>query len=981
MYMNAKAKRTFPLHLHISTLVIMLVLAAGAAISYVSYTRTASMLDHATRDLFVRISHETSGEFDRLFAPVAMATNLLALQRVTRATSLEQRLDSLPYFRLALDNCPEVSQFAVGYGDGDFFLVRRLPTLRDHQLMSAPDNAAYMVQSIERSDGVARAEFVYYDEQLAIIRRDDRPDYATYDPRSREWYQKASAVDHLIRTVPYVFRSDGQLGTTLARRAATDRVVVIADIRLETLTNVLNGEKISKRMQLALLGPDAKPLAYEQINRVAVALPDGSVRRPKLEDIGDPALAELSRRLMPDGQLPANQGGAPSQTDLMVGQEKWLGALVELELRSDRSIYLAMALPENDLLLEARRMRRDALIGTFLVLLLSLPLAVWLARAIAKPLHRLAGDADAVRHFDFSGRSSGRSLIREVDNLSVAMDGMRQTIRQFLHINQAVAAEEDFDALMVKLLAETAAAGGESGGVLFLANAKGDRLTPVASLSPDGGKRLQDCDALQMDALPGLLALSIAEEQARAGELSKDEIVRLKNPGMDGALPGRWGMAVPLFNRKRQLVGALLLCSPEQPDPARLSFLSALAASSAVTLETRELMRDQKELFESFIRIIASAIDAKSPYTGGHCARVPELTKMLARAACDATEGPYADFSLTPDYWEAVHIAAWLHDCGKVTTPEYVVDKATKLETIYDRIHEVRMRFELLKRESESRYWQALAQGGSAAALRPNLESEWATLDEEFAFVAQCNHGGEFLSAENQQRLREIGKRSWTRTLDDRLGLSYEELKRREGQPVPALPVAEPLLSDRPEHRIPRPDNQRLAPDNPWGFRMQVPELLYDRGELHNLCISRGTLTDEERYKINEHIVQTLIMLSQLPFPKHLQDVPEIAGGHHEKMDGTGYPKRLTRGQMSPLARMMAIADIFEALTAVDRPYKQGKSLSEAIKIMGLMKRDRHIDPELFELFLRAGVYLEYARRYMPEELIDHVDVDAVLAG
>jgi HD-GYP domain-containing protein (c-di-GMP phosphodiesterase class II) len=159
-----------------------------------------------------------------------------------------------------------------------------------------------------------------------------------------------------------------------------------------------------------------------------------------------------------------------------------------------------------------------------------------------------------------------------------------------------------------------------------------------------------------------------------------------------------------------------------------------------------------------------------------------------------------------------------------------------------------------------------------------------------------------------------------------------------------------------------------------------VPELLYNRGELHNLCISRGTLTDEERYKINEHIIQTLMMLSQLPFPKHLQNVPEIAGGHHEKMDGTGYPKGLTREQMSPVARMMAIADIFEALTAVDRPYKKGKTLSEAIKIMTYMKRDHHIDDELFELFLRSGVYLEYAKRYMPEELIDDVNIEQALA-
>jgi hypothetical protein len=219
------------------------------------------------------------------------------------------------------------------------------------------------------------------------------------------------------------------------------------------------------------------------------------------------------------------------------------------------------------------------------------------------------------------------------------------------------------------------------------------------------------------------------------------------------------------------------------------------------------------------------------------------------------------------------------------------------------------------------------------------------------------------------------------RTLDDRLGISYEEQQRKAGTPVAILPVAEAVLADKPEHLFPRRAQDRLPDDNPWGFRMAVPALLYNRGELYNLAVERGTLSEEERYKINEHIVQTLIMLSQLPFPKHLSQVPEIAGGHHEKMDGSGYPRRLTRTQMSPLARMMAIADIFEALTAIDRPYKKGKTLSEALTIMSRMQREQHIDPELFALFLRSGVYLDYARRFMQAQQLDVVDIDRLLGS
>ncbi|QPN59064.1 HD domain-containing protein [Synechococcus sp. CBW1002] len=219
------------------------------------------------------------------------------------------------------------------------------------------------------------------------------------------------------------------------------------------------------------------------------------------------------------------------------------------------------------------------------------------------------------------------------------------------------------------------------------------------------------------------------------------------------------------------------------------------------------------------------------------------------------------------------------------------------------------------------------------------------------------------------------------RTLDDRLGISDEELRRKQLLAAPTLPVEEPLLADRPDHRIERLPSDRLDPDNPWGFKLQPPELLYDRGELKNLSISRGTLTEEDRYKINEHIIHTIRMLSALPFPRHMKDVPELAGGHHETLIGTGYPKGLKKEEMSDVARMMAIADIFEALTAADRPYKPMKTLSQALKIMTFMRKDQHIDPELFALFIRSGVYKRYAEQFLRPEQIDAVDEEALLAG
>jgi predicted transcriptional regulator len=326
---------------------------------------------------------------------------------------------------------------------------------------------------------------------------------------------------------------------------------------------------------------------------------------------------------------------------------------------------------------------------------------------------------------------------------------------------------------------------------------------------------------------------------------------------------------------------------------------------------------------------------------------VPVLTKMLAAAACESEDPRFAGFSLSEEEWEELHIAAWLHDCGKVTTPEYVVDKATKLETIYDRIHEIRMRFEVLKRDAEVEFWQQLAEGGEREALRQELDRQLAQLDEDFAFVATCNEGGEFMAPEKLERLNEIAARTWQRTLSDRIGISWEEGLRKQRVAEAGLPVEEPLLADKPEHIFYRSADEVIADDNPWEFKLDTPEHKYNKGELYNLSVARGTLAAEERFKINDHMVQTITMLSQLPFPKHLRNVPAIAGGHHETMIGTGYPKKLQRDDMSLTARMMAIADIFEALTAADRPYKKAKSLSEAVKIMSFMKKDQHIDPDL----------------------------------
>ena len=423
-------------------------------------------------------------------------------------------------------------------------------------------------------------------------------------------------------------------------------------------------------------------------------------------------------------------------------------------------------------------------------------------------------------------------------------------------------------------------------------------------------------------------------------------------------------LTVPMLNTDNEVIGVLQLINARNDDGQTIPFspdiqpiIESLTSQAAVALENQKLIRAQRDLWDALIQMIASSIDDKSPYTGGHCQRVPEITKLLTQAACTSEHGIFKDFDLTEDQWYELHVAAWLHDCGKITTPEYVVDKASKLETIYDRVHEVRTRFEVLHRDAEIAYLRARLDGEAEETARPRLEGEWAALQEEFAFVAKANVGGEFMADGDIERLKLIGAREWTRHFDKMLGLAPLAAMRAEANPPPPPPVVETLLADLPEHMV-------------GG---------YNQGELYNLAIRRGTLTAEERKTINDHIVVTIKMLETLPFPKKLRRVPEYAGGHHETMDGKGYPRGLTREQMSIPARVMAIADIFEALTAADRPYKKAKTLSESLKIMTFMVKDRHIDADLFDLFLRSGVWKDYAEKFLAPTQIDAVRIEDYL--
>ena len=287
----------------------------------------------------------------------------------------------------------------------------------------------------------------------------------------------------------------------------------------------------------------------------------------------------------------------------------------------------------------------------------------------------------------------------------------------------------------------------------------------------------------------------------------------------------------------------------------------------------------------------------------------------------------------------------------------------------------------MLRRDAENNYLKDLLKGShDQKGLKKQLDDTILQLEDDFNFIALCNKGSEFMTQEKVQRIKEIGSRKWFRHFDDRIGLSSEETLRKEALPARPLPAEESLLDDRPDHIIPRTSGMDIyGPENSYGIKMNIPENLYNLGEIYNLSVQKGTLTNEERFKINEHIIQTIVMLSQLPFPKYLAKVEEYAGSHHETLIGTGYPRNLQAADMSVPARIIVIADIFEALTASDRPYKEAKTLSQAFRIMDSMRRDHHIDSDLFELFLTSGLYRQYAENHLNPEQIDEVDISLFL--
>jgi len=557
-----------------------------------------------------------------------------------------------------------------------------------------------------------------------------------------------------------------------------------------------------------------------------------------------------------------------------------------------------------------------------------------------------------------SSQEQGAGLVNEIASTPSTMLQSSLSLNRLEHlvsIGIELSSQRNLDELLNRILEAAQLLTNADGGTIYLIHKKQLQFAIIRNISLGIHLGGRGGDALAHDPIPMYLPdgspnLSTVSASAALSGKTINIVDAYSSSEFDfsgtrrfDAMNGyqsRSFLTVPMKDHEERVIGVLQLINAVDPvagsiiafDRDDQYLVESLSSQAAVVMTNRQLIERLEELFVAFTKVISNALDEKSPYTHGHCQRVPEITMLLADAVSRTKQGPLQDFHLTAKDRRELEIAALMHDCGKITTPVHVVDKSTKLETIFDRIRLVDTRFEVLKRDARIEMLEARLRAPESIDVTTQ-EAEYTRycteLDEARAFLRQANIGGEFMSPEKQARVRAIG--TTYRWLDSACANA-------DGQ-------AQALLSDE---------------------------------EIDKLCIAKGTLSNEERDIINYHIVSTINMLEALPWPRHLRNVPEFAGGHHERMDGKGYPKGLTRDQMSVQARIMGIADIFEALTASDRPYKPGMSLSRSLAILGRMKLDNHIDPDLFDVFVREKVYLEYARAHLKPEQIDEVDESAI---
>ncbi|MCK6263694.1 HD domain-containing protein [Vibrio sp. ZSDE26] len=940
-------KRRYSLSIHITSLFLVLTTLVGAVLIGISYNHSQALLTASAKEVSRENSRKLETAFKQSTGPVFTTLDFLAYSPVVEQSGNplkhKQWLSSID---LIFERNKSLVALYYALEDGTFTLLSPLRTNLERDRYNAPAKASLMI-NITKLSGAN--EFYFLDGNHNKIGYTNSKDNE-FDPRVRPWFINADIDGEIRLTDPYMFYFLKTNGVTLSRRSINGKAVLGADFTLDSMSKQISEIGFSSNSKILLFDSNFDVLAHHQSGL------DLNQPLDKLnESINSSVFKSILNRI--STQTLYEQ---VSYSNLL-----WSITLTPVTLNNHARLLLAEATPQDDLISNLVSMRNKQISVAILMLAVSF-LIVWIiARRLANPLQNLVDLTDNIARFDFKKTRYPKSMIKEVTNLTQSIELMEHTLHDLLRLLRETASNQDFNVLAKTITHQSYLVTRAETIILFVYSEQEEKFNTAANHA----------------IIPFKIEINsfLKETPWMLTDLKKGEVIHLNQD--DNALIKHKEYLYnsdiyffPLLNREKQLVGVLTLgyereITKQQSD--KHAFLSELLSFAEIAKDNIDQMEQQKQMLNAFIELIASAIDTKSPYTGSHCQRVPELTEMLIKATVK-DDKYFPNFSVTPKQEEEIHLAAWLHDCGKVTTPEYVVDKATKLETIYDRIHEIRMRFELLKSQAEIDYWKALQKGGDEASLQEELAQQQRALDSEFEFVASANIGGESMSDADVERLQTISQKQWKRTLDDQLGVSWIEQQRAGVQPQ--LPVMESLLADKNVHQIHWKEG--CKPQDLWkeAFILEPGELKYNRGELYNLSITKGTLNYEERFMINDHIIQTISMLKRLPYPEHLKNIPEIAGGHHERVDGKGYPRGINEEQLSIPARIMAIADVLEALTSSDRPYKKGKLLSESISIMTDMATSGHIDPKLYILFLENQLHEIYADKFLPEKQRDSIE-------
>ena len=880
----------------------------------------------------------------------------------------------------------------IALSDGSFFQVINAdnrPQVKEAH--GAPDATEIILRNIMRNTGTEIQVFTFIDAEGTILGIKKDTDF-DYDPRARTWYQEAFKYDDAVLSNPYVFNSLKKPGITVSDRIKDASGVIGVDLTISSLSSFIEEQKVSPDSGIALFTDDKVEVASSPLIKQYFSLKD-----EKKKQIN-------SDRLFNNPET------------VVIGRTLFHSAIWDISV--NRKLIFISAAPVENFMRGAFVLQKKILLFSILILLFTVPIVVILSKKLSLALQELTEDAEKIGQLNFEGKLEIETPIYEFNKLACGFEVMKATISErsaVLHktltklemlvdMGIAMSAEFDIDKLSEMILSGAKKLTHADGGSLYLLDQSEKQLEFRIVLNDSLGFCQGGTSGSPVTLPPVQLYDSSGNENhlnvvthtfftqktvniPDAYNSGKYDFSGTKEFDLSNNYKSVSFLTVPLKLRgSNKVLGALQLLNAKDPETGEIisfpeeihGFVEALSSAASVAIQNWNLLERQKKLFDDLVRFVASAIDAKSPYTARHCARVPEIARLLIKKAADSTLPCFRGFTLTDSQLREFETAAWLHDCGKVTTPEYVVDKATKLETIYNRIHEIRTRFEVLLRDARIEKLESILAGKDPAEAGAVFCEKEEQLKEDFAFVAECNIGSEYMGDESLERLKRIALTQWYRYFDNRLGLSWSESERHNSVGGASadddLPVREYLISDRREQVIVRENWTQESYDR-YGFKFTVPEYLYNRGELYNLSVRKGTLTSEERFKIDEHVAQTIIMLEKLPFSDDLRMVPQYAGRHHETPDGAGYPRKLKSSELSIPEKILAVADIFEALTSVDRPYKKDKKLSEVIEIMYIMKVDGHIDPDIFDLLLHSGVYREYGKKFLKPEQIDDVDV------